>query len=195
MQGVTMAFMEDAWSRNFLNLFASPVKISEYVGGLVLSSIATSAVGLIVMMVLASTVFGLSFFAYGIMFVPFLFVLFLFGIALGIFGCALMLRLGPAAEWFIWPIPALISPFACVFYPLATLPHWMQAIARLLPPAYVFEGMRTIVAGGNASGITLLISITLAIGYILLACWSFTRVYRYAVRSGLIARYSAENVS
>ena len=29
-----------------------------------------------------------------------------------------MLRLGPAAEWFIWPIPALISPFAGVFYPL-----------------------------------------------------------------------------
>src|SRR5512144_1188183 len=30
MQGVTMAFFEDVWSRNFLNVFASPLSISEY---------------------------------------------------------------------------------------------------------------------------------------------------------------------
>jgi ABC-2 type transport system permease protein len=35
----------------------------------------------------------------------------------------------------------------------------------------------------------------LAVLYILLACWFFTRVYRHAVRTGLIARYSAESVS
>src|SRR5580700_5248915 len=35
MQGVTMAFFEDVWSRNFLNIFATPLSISEYVGGLV----------------------------------------------------------------------------------------------------------------------------------------------------------------
>src|SRR6478736_6322919 len=36
MQGVTLAFFEDVWSRNFLNIFATPLSISEYVGGLVL---------------------------------------------------------------------------------------------------------------------------------------------------------------
>src|SRR4051794_4176951 len=60
MQGVTMAFFEDVWSRNFLNIFASPLSIFEYLGGLVLSSIATSAVGLLVMLVLAAVAFGLS---------------------------------------------------------------------------------------------------------------------------------------
>ena len=118
MQGVTMAFFEDVWSRNFLNVFASPISIAEYVGGLVLSSIATSTAGLIFMIVLATTVFRLPFFSYGMALFPFLLVLFLFGIALGVIASALVLRLGPAAEWFIWPIPALISPFAGVFYPL-----------------------------------------------------------------------------
>src|SRR6201988_1310403 len=92
MHGVTMAFMEDVWSRNFLNIFATPLSIAEYVGGLVLSSIATSAVGLLVMLVLASTIFGLSFFAYGLALIPFLLVLFLFGIALGILGASIVLR-------------------------------------------------------------------------------------------------------
>ncbi len=195
MQGVTMAFFEDVWSRNFLNFFATPLSISEYLGGLVLSSIITSSIGLVVMLVLATLVFGLSFFIYGIAIFPFLLVLFLFGIALGIFASAMVLRLGPSAEWFVWPVPALLSPFAGVFYPLSTLPEWMQYISRLLPPAYVFEGMRSIISGGSASGSVLLMSAGLAALYILLAGLFFARTFRHAVRTGLIARYSAESVA
>ena len=195
MQGVTTAFFEDVWSRNFLNIFATPLSIWEYLLGLVISSIFTSSFGLVVMLVLATGAFGLSFFVYGVMLIPFLLVLFGFGIALGIVASSLVLRLGPAAEWFVWPIPALISPFAGVFYPLSTLPAWMQAFARALPPSYVFENMRAIVAGRSASPAALLIGTTLVIAYIAGACWIFARVYHRAVRTGLIARYSAESVS
>ena len=195
MQGVTMAFFEDVWSRNFLNIFATPLSLSEYLTGLVTSSIATSAVGLVVMVLMATLAFGLSFFVYGLMFVPFILILFLSGIALGILGCALVLRLGPAAEWFVWPIPALISPFAGVFYPLSVLPAWMHAISWLLPPSYVFEGMRTLVAHKEFSPELLALGGGLAVIYVLLAGWVFSRVYQRAVRTGLIARYSAETVN
>lgn len=194
MFGVTTAFLEDIWSRNFLNFFAAPLTIPEYVAGLVLSSIATSSIGLVVMVLLASAVFGLSFFSYGIALLPFLLVLFLFGIAMGIVASGIVLRLGPAAEWFIWPLPALISPFVGVFYPLSTLPHWMQLIARALPPSYVFEGVRGIVQGIGASWMGLAVSGILALGYIALAAFFFIGVFRYAVRTGLIARFSAESV-
>src|SRR5215467_386253 len=195
MHGVTMAFMEDVWSRNFLNIFATPLSIWEYVSGLVVSSIGTSAVGLFVMIVLASTIFGLSFIAYGVALIPFLLVLFLFGIALGILGAAIVLRFGPASEWFIWPVPALVSPFSGVFYPITTLPHWMQYICLLLPPSYVFENVRAIVAGGAASVPELIVGTSLAIFDVVLACWIFVHVYRHSVRTGLIARYSAETVT
>lgn len=195
MQGVTMAFFEDVWSRNFLNFFASPLSTSEYVGGLVLCSIATSTLGLGVMVVLASAAFHLSFLGFGLPLLGFLLVLFLFGIALGIFASAMVLRLGPAFEWFVWPIPAILSPFAGVFYPVETLPGWMQAVSRALPPSYVFEGLRALVAGRPVSAATLLAGAGLAIAYILLACGIFARVYRQATRTGLIARYSAETVS
>lgn len=195
MQGVTIAFFEDVWSRNFLNIFATPLSIWEYVLGLVISSIATSSFGLIVMLMLATSVFGLSFFVYGLILVPSLLVLFAFGIALGIIASAIVLRLGPAAEWFIWPIPALLSPFAAVFYPLSTLPRWMQYVAHLLPPSYVFEAMRAILAGRATSPVVLLWAASLAVLYIALAGWFFARIYRQAVRTGLIARYSAESLS
>jgi ABC-2 type transport system permease protein len=195
MQGVTMAFFEDVWSRNFLNIFASPLSIGEYLAGLVVSSIMTSTVGLLIMLGLATAVFGLSFFSYGFALVVFLLVLFTFGIALGIVGCSIVLRLGPSAEWFIWPIPALLSPFAGVFYPIATLPPWMQIIARLLPPSYVFEGMRAIVLGRPFQLSSLAVGAVLSVAAVFVACAAFTRVYRHAVRTGLIARYSAESVS
>jgi ABC-2 type transport system permease protein len=195
MQGVTTAFFEDVWSRNFLNVFASPITTSEYVGGLLLSSIGTSMVGLVFMIVVATAVFGLSFTVYGLMAIPFILVLFLFGMALGIVGSAIVLRLGPAAEWFVWPIPALLSPLAAVYYPLATLPAWMQALARLLPPSYVFEGMRAVVAGRPFQSGLLAAALLMAFAYVLVAYWFFARVFRYAVRTGLIARYSAESVS
>ena len=195
MQGVTMAFFEDVWARNFLNIFATPIRLPEYLSGLVLSSIATSAVGLLVMVTVATAAFGLSFAPYGLLLVPLLGVLFLFGIALGIAGAALVLRLGPAAEWFIWPIPALISPFAGVFYPVAVLPGWMQVVARALPPSYVFEGMRAVILGRTTPASALIGSALLAVLWLVLACLFFAGVHRYAVRTGLIGRYSAESVT
>src|SRR5579862_3126280 len=195
MQGVTTTFFEDVWSRNFLNVFATPLTIWEYVSGLVLSSIATSSVGLVVMLVLATAVFGLSFFFYGVLLIPYLLLLFVFGIALGIFGCGIVLRLGPASEWLIWPMPALISPFAGVFYPLSTLPAWMRAISRLLPPSYVFESMRGIVLKRAVSPYALLWGAALDLIFLTLASWFFRAIYRHAVRTGLIARYSAESLS
>jgi ABC-2 type transport system permease protein len=195
MQGVTTAFFEDVWSRNFLNFFAAPLSVVEYIAGLVVSSILTSLVGLCAMLLLATLVFGLPFFAYGSVMLPFLLVLFLSGIALGVFAIGLMLWLGPAAEWLIWPIPAMLAPFAGVFYPLATLPHWMRYISNLLPPSYVFENLRAIVSGRVPSAAALAVGTLLAVGEIILAGWYFVHIFRRAVRTGLLARYSAETLS
>jgi ABC-2 type transport system permease protein len=195
MQGVSMAFFEDVWSRNFLNIFASPLRISEYVGGLVSTSIITSSFALMFMLTLATFVFGLSFFTYGLMVIPALLVLFLFGIALGITATGMVLRLGPASEWFVWPIPALMAPFAAVYYPLSTLPRWMQYVSHALPPSYVFENIRAVVSGRQAAWPSLAIGAMLAMMYLLLASWFFTKMYHYGVRTGLIARYSAETVN
>ena len=87
------------------------------------------------------------------------------------------------------------APFAGVFYPISTLPNWMQFIARALPPSYVFEGMRALVAHRTVSIESLVLGGAIALLYVALAAFFFVRVYRSAVDMGLIARYSAESVS
>ena len=187
MQGVTMAFFEDVWSRNFLGIFASPLSRAEYVSGLVLTGIGTSLLGLAVMIGLASFAFGLSFLSYGFAIIPALLVLFLFGIALGVAGSAMVLRLGPAAEWLIWPLPAVLSPFASVFYPVSTLPVWMQPISLALPPSYVFESLRAIAHGGQANYAAIGWALALSLFYLAVAAAFFAHVHRLCIRNGLIA--------
>ncbi len=195
MQGVTLAFFEDVWTKNFLNLFSTPLLVSEYILGLVLCSILTSTIGVIFMVLIATLVFKLSFFHYGFMLIYFMLILFFFGIALGICGVALVLRLGPTAEWFIWPIPALLSPFIGVFYPLSVLPSWMRAISYLLPPAYVFEGLRDLLYIRPLNPLNLLFAFSLTLFYLFVAYLFFLKIYQSALRGGLLARYSAESLT
>ncbi|MGZ3771336.1 MAG: ABC transporter permease [Bdellovibrio sp.] len=195
MQGVTMTFFEDIWSRNFLNYFTTSLSIFEYLGGLVISSFLMSLVGLFVMLVLAIGVFGLPFFSIGIAVLPSIIILILFGFALGILACAMVLRLGPASEWFVWPIPALIVPFAGVYYPISTLPNWMQYISKILPASYVFENLRLTILSKQSSMAALFGGTALSLFYIFFAAWVFSRTFNYALNTGLIARYSAESVT
>lgn len=191
-QGVMMAFLEDSWSRNFLNIFATPLKLHEYVGGFVLTTMATSTIVLFVTVIIAYAIFGYSVFVVGVALVPFLLVLFLFGVALGVFAAAIVLRLGPSAEWFIWPIAAVLGPVVGVFYPISTLPQWLQTFAHLVPPTYVFEGMRTVLGGGDFGWMGMGIGLALSTLYLLASYAFFVFVYRIVIKNGQIARYSAE---
>jgi ABC-2 type transport system permease protein len=55
--------------------------------------------------------------------------------------------------------------------------------------------MRAVVGGGHFAAVSLLGGAALALLYIALAYLFFASVHRHAVRTGLIARYSAETVS
>jgi len=71
--------------------------------------------------------------------------LLVFGWAIGLAVSGLVMRVGLGAEGFAWAAIFAIAPISAVYYPVSVLPHWLQAIAWTLPPAYVFEGMRSVV--------------------------------------------------
>jgi ABC-2 type transport system permease protein len=194
-QGILMAFLEDIWTQNFINFFASPLRIREYLSGLVLTSVTSGLAGLIAIVVIAGVVFGYNFFKIGLLLLPFILILLIFGIAMGIFVSAMIFRLGPSAEWLGWPIPMVMSIFAGVYYPISTLPEGLRVIAKFIPPSYVFESIRSILATGTFPGSlvsNLLISALLASIYLLLTSRFFIYIYRKNLKSGNIARFNAE---
>ena len=194
-QGIMMAFLEDVWTQNFINFFASPLRIREYLSGLVLTSMVTSLAGLLVVVAIAGLGFGYNILRVGTLLLPFMLILLVFGIAMGIFVSAMIFRLGPSAEWLGWPIPLVLSLFAGVYFPISTLPVLLGAFSKLIPPSYVFESMRTILTTGTFSGdllSNLLVGGLLAVTYLFLTSRFFISIYRKNLQSGSIARLNAE---
>jgi len=125
---------------------------------------------------------------------PFMLILFIFGMAMGIIVAAMIFRLGPTAEWLAWPIPLVLSIFSGVFYPVSVLPGAVQIFSDLIPATYVFESFREILAGGAFSSglaVNLLIGAGLSLVYLALAYWFFVRIYRYNLKTGGLVRFSA----
>jgi hypothetical protein len=48
------------------------------------------------------------------------------------------------AEGLAWTLMFALLPLTCVYYPVSVLPGWLQVVAWMLPPTYVFEGMRAL---------------------------------------------------
>ena len=139
-----MLFLEEIWSRNFTNLFIAPLRISEIIVSLVLTALLRTLIGLVPAILITSPLFGISILDLG---AP-LFLLFLslyaFGITLGLFVSAGLLRYGPAFENIAWSSLFLLAPLGCIYYPIEILPDFFQNIAKFLPLVYIFEEARSI---------------------------------------------------
>ena len=195
--GLMRGFLEDIWTQNFINYFASPLKIKEYLAGLVLTGVATSLIGFGIMIVIAGLAFGYNVFKIGFLLFPFVSILFVFGIAMGVFVSAIIFRLGPSGEWLGWPVPLILSIFSGVYYPISTLPAALQVVARLMPPCYVFESMRTILSTGSFPTdlyISLFAGASLALVYLLMTYKVFIVTYHHNLKTGAIARFNAEEI-
>lgn len=191
--GVMMGFMEDVWTSNFINLFASPLNIAEYLAGLVCNGIFLSVMGSVLMVLMAALFFGYNIFKIGILLLPALLILFIFAMAMGIFITAVIFKLGPSAEWLAWPIPLLLGIFSGVYYPISTMPVFLQWFAKIIPASYVFESIRYILDTGIFLGQNILIGLGLSLVYLATTYWFFTKVYKANIKSGRIAKFSAES--
>lgn len=190
-QGVAISFLEDVWTRNLLNVFAAPVRMGEYLAATFGVGLLRVAVTAVVLGVIAGLAWSFDLLQFRASLVFFYANLMLFGWALGILSISLILRWGHGAESLAWAVPFMIQPFAAVFYPVATLPGWMQWIAWALPPSHVFEGMRAVLAGQGIAWSTLVIATVLNLLYLAAAGWLFAFTLAQARERGLLVKVTS----
>ena len=139
-----MLFLEEIWSRNFTNLFIAPLRISEIIVSLVLTALLRTLIGLVPAILITSPLFGISILDLGAPLFLLFFSLYAFGITLGLFVSAGLLRYGPAFENIAWSSLFLLAPLGCIYYPIEILPEFLQTVAKFLPLVYIFEEARSI---------------------------------------------------
>lgn len=190
-QGITLSFLEDIWSRNLLNLFSAPVRVTEFLAATCLVGILKTAVVGGYLALLAFILYRFNLLAVGPALFPLFVNLLWMGWSLGIVTTGLLLRWGQAAEGLAWAIPFAIQPFAAVFYPVSALPSWLQPLAWAIPATHVFEGMRRALRGGTAWE-DLLYATLLNLVYLALAGAWFAFLFAAARRKGLLVKIGTQ---
>ena len=187
-QGITISFLEELWSRNLMNLFASPLKPSEFLAATMIMSIFKVACVSLVMGLCAWLFYDYSILIIGLWLLPFVLNLVVTGWVIGVFTTSLIMRFGQEAEVLAWSMVFLFQPISCVFYPMDVLPVWLKPVAWANPAAHVFEGMRGVLSQsgqpvehlGWAIGLNLLF-LTAMIAW-------FHQTFAYCRNQGLLVR-------
>tara|TARA_Y200000002_G_C22642827_1_gene647813 strand:- start:650 stop:1441 length:792 start_codon:yes stop_codon:yes gene_type:complete len=181
-----MMFLEEIWSRNFTNLFISPIKLSEIIFALTLTAIFRTLIGLVPATLLAIPLFGVSILTIGIPLIFLLLTLYIFGVTLGLFVTSGLLRFGPSFENIAWASLFFLAPLGCIYYPIEILPQWLQIIAKLLPLVHIFEEMRDILIYNTIDYIQIVKAIFISVIYFVIGIFSFYLSYNGAKNRGTL---------
>ena len=182
--GVSISFFEEMWSRNLGNLFVSPLRPWEMIAALLTMSVVRTLIAMVPASILAILFFHFSIYSLGWPLLAFFVNLLVFGWAIGLAVSGLVMRVGLGAEGFAWAAIFAIAPVSAVYYPVSILPDWLQAIAWILPPAYVFEGMRAAILEHRFRSDLLLCAMALNVVYFGAGSLAFLLFFRSARITG-----------
>lgn len=183
---LSIAFLEEMWSRNLGHLFVSPLRPIEMAAGIVTVSLLRTLLGMIPVSLLAWAFFGYSIYDLGLPLVAFFLILQMFGWSVGLSMSGMIMRLGLSAETFAWAGIFILLPVSGVYYPISALPTWLQYVAWCIPTAYVFEGMRTILTQQIVRWDLMLIAFGLAALYLAIGFRIFLLFFNSSRRKGTL---------
>ncbi len=182
---ISVSLLQEFWHRNLVNLFSTPLKITEWIAGMLLLSfcklLITIAFGVFAVYIL----FSLNVFTVGWAFLPFTASLLIFGWSLSFFASSMIIYWGHKVEMFAWMIAFVFAPFSAVFYPLNVLPDWAQKIALCVPTTYIFEGMRSILSTGSFPSHYFWLSVGLNVIYLTSSLVIFNKMFEKTRKKGL----------
>lgn len=182
--GVSISFLEEMWSRNLGQLFVSPLRPYEWACSLLAISAIRTLIGVAPAALLAIPLYHYSIFEMGLPLIAFFLNLLIFGAAVGLAVSGLVLRCGLGAESLAWAVIFAVAPLSGIYYPINTLPEWLQPIAYGLPSAHVFEGMRAVALDGVFLTGRFIWAICLNFVYLALGLGAFLLAFRGARHRG-----------
>jgi len=175
--GVSLAFFEEMYSRNLGHLFVSPLRVTELVGALLVVSLLRTLIGIGGAALLAIPSYNFTIFGLGL---P------LLGFFANLLVAGMVLRYGLGAESFAWVSIFAIAPLSGIYYPVSTLPEWLQLVSWMLPSSYVFEGMRQLMFGQVVCSDLMWQGVGLNLVYLAAGTGIFLLAFHSARRNGLL---------
>ena len=189
LQDITTYILEDFWSRNLYNVFSSPIRWSELIFSIIIFGLIRAVITFFFLALLSWILFSFNIFGVGIFAIAlFATGLVLLGWVFGILVAALIFRYGLRIQVFAWSFAWLIQPFSAVFYPLASMPVWIQKVSLVFPTTHIFEVMRHAFQYNTILWKNMAYAFGLNFILLIVACWVFKKSIDVAKKKGLLTR-------
>jgi ABC-2 type transport system permease protein len=185
---MAVGFMDELWSKNLINLFSTPLSVSEYMTGLIAVNLLKATVGMSVAALIAWIFYAFDIFPMLPVFLPFMLNLIFFALALGVMITGLIFRYTTRIQSLAWSFAGLLMPVSCIFYPLRSLPGVLRPVAWMLPTTQSFEGMRQVLGGGGFSMARFKWGLGLNAVYFVFAMLIFRFLFESARTRGLLVK-------
>lgn len=184
---VSICMLEEVWSHNVTNLFASPLAISEWIGAVVALAFTLAMSVVICCATLAWILYSVNLFALWYMLLPTALLLFLAGVWIGFISSGLYIGSGgkKGIEQLTWIFGWSFVMFSGAFYDLSVMPRPFQVIASMLPLKYIFTGLKEMLNTNTIPWTYYGIGLALSCMYITCALTFFIKMFDYARSQGL----------
>lgn len=182
---ISANILQEFWSRNFVNLFATPITVGEWIASMMLVGLAKMGISLCFGSLIVYLLYTLNVFSMGWLFIPFAISLSISGWFIGLISGSIIIYYGQRVQALYWLMAYAFAPFSAVFCPVDALPTWVQPISRCLPMTYIFEGMRKIIQEKVFSLHDLLMSFALNAIYMSLSVLLFHYLFKKSRNKGL----------
>ncbi len=186
-----MSFLIELWSNNVVTLFASPLKLREWVVSAMIVGLVNTISVVAFGSFMAYLMYGVNVFSIGWLILPMFLLLLQAGWIFGFFSAGVVMAGGLKVQKIIWVLGWCLGPFSAIFYATQSLPEWARFVTKLVPMSYVFEGMRAYASTGVFPTYDLLVAFVLNCLYGVGTLYFLVSMFRRSKVKGL-ARLETE---
>ena len=187
---LSTGLLEETWSRNLLNLMATPMTELEYVLGVMLFGMVKLAMGVGVAGLTAFCFYAFNVTNVGWQILPVVAVLLTVGWVIALFVIGIVLRFGSGAEALAWGILFIVMPLSGIFYPIQALPWVLRPLAVALPTTHAFAAGRALLVHQGLEWGQLGIAVSGTLVLLVVAVWFVVAMLSLFRKRGYITRYS-----
>lgn len=182
---IALAFNEELWQNNILNLFSLPLRLIEWSLGIIIyfaiAVVATALCGFFSVYFLYDVLIWKMIY-YFVIFLP---PLFFSAIWLGFTSLQIVVLLGKRGTELGFVVVWFLLPFSGAYYPIEVLPAWGKCISAFCPMSYVFSGMRAYVMYHQDPTVYLIKGYSMSIVYAVISIVLFIYLFNLKRHKGI----------
>jgi len=113
---ITVNFLEEIWSQNLVNIFATPLTVEEWIISVLFLGVIKMFVTVSLSILLIWLLYTINILNFGFLLIPFFISLLITGWWVGLFVSGILVMLGRQIQTLAWAGVYLLAPFSAIYF-------------------------------------------------------------------------------